>query len=186
MGQAFWCRGPGLAVPVTAEDFPSLRSQGPNNEEDLATWIQAQVELTTLFGNAHDILFPSKARTVELIVRGDYVKYIDDTTRALSAWQYSWRAIAVSKHLRSCLTLMREYLRLYVSAFAFQAVLYRASRVVPDETTGNLDFPNSTMASPDARYIYDALDAAESLLKIFIEDFDPQNHLRYIPARFYL
>lgn len=186
MGQAFWCRGPGLAVPVTAEDFPSLRSQGPNNEEDLATWIQAQVELTTLFGNAHDILFPSKARTVELIVRGDYVKYIDDTTRALSAWQYSWRSIAVSKHLRSCLTLMREYLRLYVSAFAFQAVLYRASRVVPDETTGNLDFPNSTMASPDARYIYDALDAAESLLKIFIEDFDPQNHLRYIPARFYL
>jgi hypothetical protein len=81
---------------------------------------------------------------------------------------------------------MREYLRLYVSAFAFQAVLYRASRVVSDETAGNLDFPNSTMASPDARYIYDALDAAESLLKIFIEDFDPQKHLRYIPARFYL
>ncbi|KAJ5995341.1 hypothetical protein N7481_002318 [Penicillium waksmanii] len=205
MGQAFWCRGPGLAVPVTAEDFPSLQSQGPNNEENLATWIQAQVELTTLFGNAHDILFPSKARTVELIVRGDYVKYIDDTTRALSAWQYSWRSISVSKHLRSCLTLMREYLRLYVSAFAFQAVLYRASRIVPEHTstdtsTGNLnttretagdlspslDFPNTTMASPDARYIYDALDAAESLLKIFIEDFDPQNHLRYMPARFYL
>ncbi|KAJ5741438.1 hypothetical protein N7533_010847 [Penicillium manginii] len=193
MGQAFWCRGPGLAVPVTAKDFPSLQSQGPNNE-DLATWIQAQVELTTLFGNAHDILFPSKARTVELIVRGDYVKYIDDTTRALAAWQYSWRSIAVSKHLRSCLTLMREYLRLYVCAFAFQAVLYRASRVVPDEThhtrasetAESLDFPNTTMASPDARYIYDALDAAESLLKIFIEDFDPEKHLRYLPARFYL
>jgi hypothetical protein len=37
------------------------------------------VELTTLFGNAHDILFASKSRTVELITRGDYVKYIDDT-----------------------------------------------------------------------------------------------------------
>jgi hypothetical protein len=89
---------------------------------------------------------------------------------------------------------MREYLRLYVCAFAFQAVLYRASRVVPDEThhtrasetAESLDFPNTTMASPDARYIYDALDAAESLLKIFIEDFDPEKHLRYLPARFYL
>lgn len=189
MGQAFWCRGPGLAVPVTAEDFPSLRSQSPG-DEDLAKWIQAQVELTTLFGNAHDILFPSKARTVELIMRGDYVKYIDDTTRALSAWKFKWRSVSAPRHLRSCLALMQEYLRLYVSAFAFQAVLYRASRLVPDEglhgKEHTLDFPDSTMASPDARYIYDALDAAESLLTIFIEDFDPEKHLRYIPARFYL
>lgn len=42
------------------------------------------------------------------------------------------------------------------------------------------------MASVDARHIYDALDAADSLLKIFIEDFDPVKHLRYMPARFYL
>lgn len=89
---------------------------------------------------------------------------------------------------------MREYLRLYVSAFAFQAVLYRASRFTQEESRTeerlglgkSLDFPNTTMASPDARYIYDALDAAESLLKIFIEDFDAQEHLRYMPARFYL
>lgn len=93
---------------------------------------------------------------------------------------------------------MREYLRLYVSAFAFQAVMYRASRFAQEETRadseeglglglgGSLDFPNTTMASPDARYIYDALDAAESLLKMFIEDFDAEEHLRYMPARFYL
>lgn len=176
-------------MPVTAEDFPSLRSQS-HEEEDLATWIQAQVELTTLFGNAHDILFPSKARTVELIMRGDYVKYIDDTTRALSAWQYKWRDVAAPKHLRSCLTLMQEYLRLYVSAFAFQAVLYRTSQFTPEKSSHGeehiLEFPDSKMASPDARYIYDALDAAESLLTIFIEDFNPEKHLRYIPARFYL
>lgn len=122
MGQAFWCHGPGLSARFTAADFPSLQSQSPN-EEDLASWIQAQVELTTLFGNAHDILFASKAHTVELITRGDYVRYIDDTTRALSAWQYAWKSIGVSKHLRSCLTLMQDYFRLYVNAFAFQAVL---------------------------------------------------------------
>lgn len=86
---------------------------------------------------------------------------------------------------------MQDYLRLYVNAFVFQAVLYRAS-LIPENgdstgvASGSLDFPNSTMASADARHIYDALDAAESLLKIFIEDFDPVKHLRYMPARFYL
>lgn len=42
------------------------------------------------------------------------------------------------------------------------------------------------MASGDARHVYEALDAAESLLKIFIENFDPEKHLRFMPSRFYL
>lgn len=192
MGQAFWCRGPSLSARFTAKDFPSLQ---PLNlqDEDLASWVQAQVELTALFGNAHDILFASKARTVELITRGDYGKYIDDTSRAMTAFSNAWKSIAVSKHLRGCLHLMQEYLRLYVNAFAFQAVLYRASRLCPmplererETTTHPLDFPDSAMASADARHIYEALDAAESLLKIFIQNFDPMQHLRHMPARFYL
>ncbi|CAG7964361.1 unnamed protein product [Penicillium nalgiovense] len=188
MGQAFWCRGPGLSRRFTAQDFPSLQ---PNhaNDEDLASWIQAQVELTTLFGNAHDILFASKSHTVKLITRGDYVKYIDDTSLAMTAWEHSWQSLAVSKHLKSFLTLMKDYLRLYVNAFAFQAVIYRASRASPEKGDvggPGLDFPNSTMAIADARHIYEALDAAESLLKTFAEDFDPEKHLRYMPTRFYL
>jgi hypothetical protein len=122
MGQAFWCRGPGLSRRFTAQDFPSLQPNHANNE-DLASWIQAQVELTTLFGNAHDILFASKSHTVKLITRGDYVKYIDDTSRAMTAWEHAWQSIAVSKHLKSFLTLMKDYLRLYVNAFAFQAAI---------------------------------------------------------------
>ncbi|KAF9874289.1 C6 transcription factor [Colletotrichum karsti] len=42
------------------------------------------------------------------------------------------------------------------------------------------------MASPDARHVYEAVDAAEALLKIAIEDIDAEKHLRYMPARFYL
>ncbi|KAJ6036390.1 hypothetical protein N7540_000669 [Penicillium herquei] len=220
MGQAFWCRGPALSARFTAKDFPSLQPQNPYEgtssnkkhrieDEDLASWLQAQVEITTLFGNAHDILFASKSRTVELITRGDYVKYIDDTSRAIAAWQYAWQSTSISKPLRSCLALMREYLRLYVNAFAFQAVLYRGSSrrelgvcastrkrhgedsqgiagVNVNSTTTSVDFPYSTMASADARHIYEALDAAESLLRIFIEDFDPVKHLRFLPDRFYL
>ncbi|KAJ6185854.1 hypothetical protein N7519_007155 [Penicillium mononematosum] len=188
MGQAFWCRGPGLSRRFTAQDYPSLQPKNAN-DEDLASWIQAQVELTTLFGNAHDILFASKSHTVKLITRGDYVKYIDDTSRAMAAWEHAWQSLAVSKHLKSFLTLMKDYLRLYVNAFAFQAVIYRASRASPEKGDvggPSLDFPNSTMASADARHIYEALDAAESLLKTFSEDFDPEKHLRYMPTRFYL
>lgn len=152
------------------------------------------MELTTLFGNAHDILFASRSRTAEIMMRGDYTKYVDDTSKALSAWKHAWRPLAVSPHLKSCLTLMQEYLRLYVNAFAFQAVLYRAwaSNISSsdsneiDNSRTTLVFPDSTMASPDARSIYEAVNAAETLLKIVVEDIDPEKHLRYMPARFYL
>lgn len=187
MGQAFWCRGPSLSVRFTATDFPSLKPT--SSTEDLASWLQAQIEITTLFGNAHDILFASKSRTVELITRGDYVKYIDDTSRAIVAWQQAWRSITVSKHLRSCLELMREYLRLYVNAFAFQAVLYRGSSrngLGSGSNVVDIEFPYSAMASADARHVYEALDAAESLLRIFTQDFDPGRELRFMPDRFYL
>lgn len=194
MGQAFWCRGPALSVRFIAQDFPSLQPQSAS-DEDYASWIQAQVELTTLFGNAHDILFASKSRTIELITRGDYVKYIDDTGKAMAAWQRAWSGITVSRALRGCLASMQEYLRLYVNAFAFQAVLYRASQVTSNPSPGpgiragsrvsDLDFPDSTMASADARHIYEALDAAESLLRIFTEEFE-EGQLRCMPARFYL
>lgn len=192
MGQAFWCRGPSLSVRFTAQDFPSLQPCSPA-DEDMASWVQAQVELTTLFGNVHDILYASRSRTAELMVRGDYTKYVDDMHQALLAWQSVWHSISVSPHLRSCLTLMQEYLRLYVSAFAFQAVLYRASRQRATSASDGqhrqlnaLCFPDTAMASPDARHIYEAVAAAESLLSIVTSDFDPQKHLRYMPARFYL
>ncbi|KAF7521833.1 hypothetical protein G7054_g12334 [Neopestalotiopsis clavispora] len=183
MGQAFWCRGPALSTRFTAADFPSLQPKFPY-EEDLSSLLEAQVELTTLFGNAHDILFASKSRTAELMVRGDYTKYIDDTMKAVAAWKRCWSEISASRHLKACLMLMYQYLKLYVNAFAFQAVLYRAS--LRKNGSGRLTFPASAMASPDARHIYQALEAAEDLLKTVIEDIDPEKGLRFMPTRFYL
>ncbi|WZH48388.1 Fungal_trans domain-containing protein [Fusarium acuminatum] len=193
MGQAFWCRGPALSARFTARDFPALQPTR-SRDEDFASFIQAQVELTTLFGNAHDILFASRSRTAELMMRGDYTKYVDDTTKAMYAWQHAWTSLAVSPHLKSCLNLMQEYLRLYVNAFAFQAVIYRAS-VNKDSNSdlsdgsrsrGSKMFPDSAMASPDARHIYEAADAAEALIRIVTDDIHPEKYLRYMPARFYL
>lgn len=183
MGQAFWSRGPALSARFTADDFPSLQPQYTAGE-DFASLLQAQVELTTLFGNAHDILFASKQRTAELMARGDYTKYIDDASRAVVAWESAWSRLTASPHLKCCLKMMEKYLCLYVNAFAFQAVLYRAS--VSGVDVSKPCFPHSTMASPDARHIYEAVNAAEALLKIVTEDVDPEKHLRYMPARFYL
>lgn len=183
MGQAFWCRGPALSTRFTAADFPSLQPKF-SYEEDLSSLLEAQVELTTLFGNAHDILFASKSRTAELMVRGDYTKYIDDTMKAVAAWQRCWADISASRHLKACLMLMYQYLKLYVNAFAFQAVLYRTS--LRKTGSGRLTFPASAMASPDARHIYQALEAAEDLLKTVIDDIDPERGLRFMPTRFFL
>ncbi|CVL08418.1 uncharacterized protein FMAN_05165 [Fusarium mangiferae] len=193
MGQAFWCRGPALSARFTARDFPALQPTR-SRDEDFASLIQAQVELTTLFGNAHDILFASRSRTAELMIRGDYTKYVDDTTKAMYAWQHAWTSLAVSPHLRSCLNLMQEYLRLYVNAFAFQAVIYRASvnrgsHSDPSDTSRSRVskiFPDSAMASPDARHIYEAADAAEALIRIVTDDIHPEKYIRYMPTRFYL
>lgn len=183
MGNAFWCRGPSLSARFTAADFTCLQPRF-SYEEDFASMIQAKLELTTLFGNAHDILFASKQRTRELMVRGDYVKYIDDTTKSIATWKCCWTELRVSRHLKACLGLMEQYLHLYVNAFAFQAVLYRKS--VDKVGSGASCFPASAMASPDARHIYQAIDAAENLLRTVVEEIEPENHLRYLPACFYL
>ncbi|KAF4925827.1 hypothetical protein CGCVW01_v003367 [Colletotrichum viniferum] len=185
MGQAFWSRGPALSARFTADDFPSLQPQYTSGE-DFASLLQAQVELTTLFGNAHDILFASKQRTGELMNRGDYTKYIDDASRAIVAWDLVWNGLTCSQHLKSCLKMMEKYLRLSVNAFVFQAVLYRASTSGTPEVSKSACFPHSAMASPDARHVYEAVDAAEALLRIAIEDINAEKYLRYMPARFYL
>ncbi|KAI8151552.1 Cholesterol 7-alpha-monooxygenase [Colletotrichum sp. SAR 10_70] len=120
------------------------------------------------------------------MTRGDYTKYIDDASRAIVAWDLVWNGLTCSQHLKSCLKMMEKYLRLYVNAFAFQAVLYRASTSGTQEVSKSACFPHSAMASPDARHVYEAVDAAEALLRIAIEDIDAEKYLRYMPARFYL
>lgn len=141
-----------------------------------------------MFGNAHDILYASKSRTASLMIKGDYTKYLDDTLKALSAWKESWDSLEVSAHLRCCLDLMFEYLRLYVSAFAFQAVLSRTNRPCSSRESSVVPkpFAHSIMASPDARHIYEAVEAATALLTIVATRIDPMRYLRYMPVRYYL
>lgn len=80
IGKAFWSRGPGPMTGLHSADFPSLQPRG-TNRDDLASIFEANLELTQLFSNAHDVLYASKNRSSALHSGGEYVKYIVSTSR---------------------------------------------------------------------------------------------------------
>lgn len=89
--------------------------------------------------------------------------------------------------------LMYEYLCLYINAFSFQAVLTRLSRTRRAATdkkelrheVHNQPFSKGLMASPDCRWVYDAIIAAIKILKM-MNELDPSDEMRFLPSRYYL
>ena len=91
-----------------------------------------------------------------------------------------------SPKLKASLLLTYDYLRLYVNAFAYQATISRALTSQRDnQNTSNRHMPLINATAPDARFIYEALDAAKSLLSTFNNSVDPET-LRYMPSSYYL
>ncbi|KAK4539675.1 hypothetical protein LTR36_010438 [Oleoguttula mirabilis] len=191
IGKAFWSRGPGPMTALRAQDFPSLQPR-PNRHDDFAAIFQANLELTQLFSNAHDVLYATKSRSNQLNFGGEYVKYIDDFRVALRSWHSTWGVFTCSPPLKASLILSYEYLRLYVNAFAYQATLNRLVAQV-QSASSNGQQPRSpaypfadVAATPDARFIYDSIDAAKSLLSTFNSFVDPVETFRFMPLRYYL
>lgn len=92
-------------------------------------------------------------------------------------------------HLKSSLTLSYQYLRLYINAFAYQATLSRAIETFYSGTGNRVSWSETfaTIAKqPDARFIYEALDAAKVLLSHFNSYIDPVTCLRFMPLKYYL
>lgn len=75
LGKGFWSRGPGPSTLLRAADFPTLQAQQMGTD-DLSLLFQAHLELTQLFGNAHDILYSSTSHREQLYIGGEYVRYI--------------------------------------------------------------------------------------------------------------
>lgn len=75
LGKGFWSRGPGPSTVLRAADFPTLQAQRMGSD-DLSLLFQAHLELTQLFGNAHDILYSSTSHREQLYLGGEYVRYI--------------------------------------------------------------------------------------------------------------
>ena len=94
-------------------------------------------------------------------------------------------------HLKSSLILSYEYLRLYINSFAYQATLSRALAASSASSgTGKRGSWSSHFATvagqPDARFIYEAFDAAKVLLSTFSSFIDPVTCLRFMPLKYYL
>lgn len=104
-----------------------------------------------------------------------------------------WGTLTCSPALKATLLMSYDYLRLYTNAFAFHATITRAlsqtqtqgDRRASHSAPGRV-FYNNVGAVGDARFIYEGLDAAKSLLSLVNTFVDPEQSLRYMPLRFYL
>ncbi|QIW95388.1 hypothetical protein AMS68_000906 [Peltaster fructicola] len=192
LGRAFWSRGPGPLTTLRKEDFPMLAPLATGGE-DYASIFQATLELTMLFSNVHDVLYSNPGNSMRSHLSGGYIKYIDDFRTAIYGWKSVWGGLTCSPALKATLLISYDFLRLYTCAFGFHATIKRAVSQPeppglgrPARTSAGRIFYNNVGAVGDARFIYEGLDAAKSLLSMINTFVDPEQSLRYMPLRFYL
>lgn len=89
IGRAFWSRGPGPMTGLVSQDFPSLQPIH-EGDEDYAKVFQALLDLTQLYGNVHDVLYSGMRTSNQMMLMGDYVKYVDDFRAAILRWNRNW------------------------------------------------------------------------------------------------
>lgn len=88
-----------------------------------------------------------------------------------------------SPRIKESLNLSYHYLRLYVNAFAYQATISRT--LIASKDTQSRTVPLIGAATPDARFIFEAIDAAKDLIMGCNEQISPET-LRYMPCQYYL
>lgn len=191
IGRAFWSRGPGPMTGLTSQDFPSLQPVNPG-DEDYARVFQATLELTQLYSNVHDILYTGMRTSGQMMLMGDYVKYVDEFRMAITHWHRIWSGLiaSCSPRIKVMMQMSYEYLCLYTNAFVFQAAISQAIANKPKGDSHPLrDHLRKVFGDigsmPDARFIWASLAAAKGFLSL-LNTVDPVNHLRYMPLRFYL
>ncbi|KAF9890381.1 hypothetical protein FE257_006049 [Aspergillus nanangensis] len=190
IGRAFWSRGPGPMTGLVSQDFPSLQPV-EEGDEDYARIIQATLDLTQLYGNVHDVLYSGMRTSNQMMLMGDYVKYVDDFRLAILRWKSRWGSLPCSQPMQVTLQLSYEYLRLYINAFAFQAAISQSlvSKLKNDDQSQREHLRstfNNVASRQDARFIYESVDAAKTYLTILVDGVHPEKHLHFMPLRFYL
>ncbi|KAB8237269.1 uncharacterized protein BDW43DRAFT_297640 [Aspergillus alliaceus] len=190
IGRAFWSRGPGPMTGLVSQDFPSLQPI-KDGDEDYAKIFQATLDLTQLYGNVHDLLYSGMRTSNQMMLMGDYVKYVDDFRLAILRWKSLWGSLSCSTPMQATLQLSYEYLRLYTNAFAFQAAISQSmvSKVKNDDQSQREHLRSTfeeVASMQDARFIYESVDAAKAYLTILVDLVHPEKHLHFMPLRFYL
>ena len=92
VGKGFWARGPGPLSGLKADNFPTLQRTS-EHDEDFATIFQANLELTQIFSNVHDILYSSKGHAWKEMLEGRYAKYLDDFRYSIGTWMENWGSL---------------------------------------------------------------------------------------------
>jgi hypothetical protein len=190
IGKAFWSRGPGPMTGLSSQDFPSLQPLNPG-DEDYAKIMLATLGMTQLYSNVHDVLYSGMRTSGQMMLMGDYVKYVDDFRAAIGRWQTTWGQLECSPYIKVTLQMSYEYLCLYTNAFAFQATIAQAIASKPKSEAHSLrDHLRSVFSNvgsmPDARFIWASVAAAKGYLTLLSTQIDPSKHLRYMPLRYYL
>lgn len=190
VGRAFWSRGPGPMTGLSWQDFPSLQPV-TSNDEDYAKIFQATLDLTQLYSNVHDVLYSGMRTSGQMMLMGDYVKYVDEFRMAIARWNRSWGGLVCSHHIKVALQMSFEYLCLYTNAFVFQAAISQAIASKPKGDAHSLrehlrNVFGNVGSMPDARFIWASVAAAKAFLTLLSTQIDPVKHLRYMPLRYYL
>ncbi|KAJ5091403.1 hypothetical protein NUU61_006273 [Penicillium alfredii] len=189
IGRAFWSRGPGPMTGLVSQDFPSLQPV-KEGDEDHARIFQAMLDLTQLYGNVHEVLYSGMRTSNQMMLMGDYVKYVDDFRLAILRWKSLWGSLDCSPPIQAMLQLSYEYLRLYTTAFAFQAAISQSMVKPKNDVESQREQLRTTFKNvasmQDSRFIYESVDAAKAYLIILVDLVDPERHLHFMPLRFYL
>ncbi|KAJ9109091.1 hypothetical protein QFC21_000419 [Naganishia friedmannii] len=145
--------------------------------------------------NVHDVFYPSETRTHSLVKAGEYF-----FNNALESFKITWSRKQWQLFPHGPLVWsMFHYTRLYSSSFAFQAHITRSAERAKDrmvredggkdligEAASATFFPRSSAFTPDALYIYEAINAGRQLLEICINELYPEDVLQYLPSRYLL
>lgn len=189
---------------LVSQDFPSLQPVR-EGDEDYSKIFQAMLDLTQLYGNVHEVLYSGMRTSNQMMLMGDYVKYVDDFRLAILRWKSLWGPLDCklssfllvlplictgSPRMRVTLQLSYEYLRLYTTAFAFQAAISQSLAKPKTDGTSHREQLRTTFRNvasmQDSRFIYESVDAAKAYLTILVSFVDPERYLHFMPLRFYL
>lgn len=192
-GKALWTRGPTLCFPSSYvnssfssfHNFPTLVPSA-NSLEDHSSYMQALIDSTNLMSNIHDLLYPSRDRTISLVHLGDYHKILDEFTMSFASYKMTWeKKYWDILSLSETVWVSFNYARLYAYGFAFEAHMKRMTESTCEKLDAQKMFPMSMMATPDAKFITEAKNAAVQILTSCADNLRTYGAMAYLPARYY-
>ncbi|KAJ6019971.1 Transcription factor [Penicillium canescens] len=206
LGRSFSPSSPGNTVASVYHEFSVLQPTNPEEDAQGKTF-QAHLELIQMHSNFHMFRNSDICTTDHATMDQDHLKSVEELLVAMSNWHRIWGILACEEvmitfwtprfaadyktgpiHLKATLQMAYEYLRFDVNALAVKSEMRRAKS--SDLYVGchdDQDIPiNHSNGTRDFPFMHDAIDAAKMYLNILANCVDPEEHLKFMPLRYYL